>query len=403
MHILIVCPLSSADPDMAPDAMSSAVPTDERTSTISIVWELPGESASTSLPVVAENIRVKEMQNVGNVGVGSDSAGFLQIIAALPPSLRNLDRHFLQLLVQDEANVTFILNDEGEVDQGRLELLRLKLVPEMQSLGRDRDDRGQFYDQYPPPQDFNGNQPPHFRDPPQFRDAHGGSGSNMHMQGGDNVYNPNDMVGNDRQNAGPGARKRTRFSGRDDAPIIGQDQGQFHENNPHHFREQGGHQDQGPYSSEDHQNKQQFDGRQQFDQNQQSQDMYDDRSGGSDQRRRDDAAMQQKKFPTTKAAASCRFFNTRKGCQFGDKCPFGHFIEDLPPPGARGPGQDRGPGPDRSGPGPDRSGPGSGSGPSHSPGNGRDKFNGPRYDRKDGGERRQSPGGKQSGRGSSRR
>eukprot|EP00596_Hydrurales_sp_CCMP1899_P005023 CAMPEP_0119055670 /NCGR_PEP_ID=MMETSP1177-20130426/75865_1 /TAXON_ID=2985 /ORGANISM="Ochromonas sp, Strain CCMP1899" /LENGTH=732 /DNA_ID=CAMNT_0007036267 /DNA_START=870 /DNA_END=3068 /DNA_ORIENTATION=+ len=381
--------LIPADPDMAPDAMSNAIPTEECSPTITVIWELPGEIASTSLPLVAEHIRVENMQNAGNVGVGGDNNGFLQIIAALPPSLRNLDRHFLQLLVQDEANVTFILNDKGEVDQGRLELLRIKLTPEMHPSGKDRDDRGQYYDQYPPPPEFNSfrDTPPQFRDPPQYPGA-------SNTQGGEKMYNPNDVVGNDRQNSGPGARKRSRFSGRDDAPIAGQDQVQFHENNPHHFREQGGHQDQGSYNSEEmHQNQQQFDGRQQFDQNQQSQDMYDDRSGGSDQRRRDDAAMQQKKFPTTKAAASCRFFNTRKGCQFGDKCPFGHFIEDIPPPASRG----SGPGPDRS------SGPGSGSGPSHSPGSGgRDRFNSTRGDRKEGGSR-QSPGGKQSGRGSNRR
>ena len=36
------------------------------------------------------------------------------------------------------------------------------------------------------------------------------------------------------------------------------------------------------------------------------------------------------KFPSTKAATPCRFFNTVKGCQFGDKCPFGHFLGSAP-------------------------------------------------------------------------
>jgi len=36
------------------------------------------------------------------------------------------------------------------------------------------------------------------------------------------------------------------------------------------------------------------------------------------------------KFPSTKAATPCRFFNTVKGCQFGDKCPFGHFLGAAP-------------------------------------------------------------------------
>jgi hypothetical protein len=37
-------------------------------------------------------------------------------------------------------------------------------------------------------------------------------------------------------------------------------------------------------------------------------------------------AQKQFKYPT-KAATPCRFFNTPKGCQFGDKCAFGHFRE----------------------------------------------------------------------------
>jgi hypothetical protein len=38
------------------------------------------------------------------------------------------------------------------------------------------------------------------------------------------------------------------------------------------------------------------------------------------------AAAKVFKYPT-KAATPCRFFNTPKGCQFGDKCAFGHFRE----------------------------------------------------------------------------
>jgi len=36
------------------------------------------------------------------------------------------------------------------------------------------------------------------------------------------------------------------------------------------------------------------------------------------------------KFPSAKASVPCRFFNTRKGCQFGDKCEFGHFVGVVP-------------------------------------------------------------------------
>lgn len=45
----------------------------------------------------------------------------------------------------------------------------------------------------------------------------------------------------------------------------------------------------------------------------------------------------------TKAATPCRFFNTPKGCQFGDKCAFGHFRDDEPdsPPPSFGRDRDR--------------------------------------------------------------
>ena len=45
-------------------------------------------------------------------------------------------------------------------------------------------------------------------------------------------------------------------------------------------------------------------------------------------------AAPQGRFPTTKAATACRFFNTPKGCQFGDKCSFGHFLPNDAPPRA---------------------------------------------------------------------
>lgn len=86
--------------------------------------------------------------------------------------------------------------------------------------------------------------------------------------------------------------------------------------------------------------------------------------------RRNTGAPQQR-FSSTKAATPCRFFNTAKGCQFGDKCSFGHFLppSDLPPVGAmdvyqpdNGPLSDRasrwGSAPAATGPGTRRFGPG---------------------------------------------
>jgi len=64
-------------------------------------------------------------------------------------------------------------------------------------------------------------------------------------------------------------------------------------------------------------------------------------SGGQVQRPKNGGKgfVRPNKFPSAKASVPCRFFNTRKGCQFGDKCEFGHFVgvaagsgPILPPP-----------------------------------------------------------------------
>lgn len=57
---------------------------------------------------------------------------------------------------------------------------------------------------------------------------------------------------------------------------------------------------------------------------------------GQPPQRKKVGAAKQSRFPSAKAAVPCRFFNTRKGCQFGDKCDFGHFsagaVPNLPGP-----------------------------------------------------------------------
>jgi hypothetical protein len=154
------------------------------------------------------------------------------------------------------------------------------------------------------------------------------------------------------------ARKRIRFNESSDAfpPLLNQGQGPMGpgQGAPDPYRDQGYNDDQsnryeqmdcnGPGNKRDNNNNQ----------------------------RRNDA---QNKFPSTKSAVSCRFFNTSKGCQFGDKCPFGHFLEEgagvmvgsTSNPSGPGPGSGLGP---SGGPGP-----GSGPGPSGGRGQGINQFN----------------------------
>lgn len=85
-------------------------------------------------------------------------------------------------------------------------------------------------------------------------------------------------------------------------------------------------------------------------------------------------APAQSRFTSTKAATPCRFFNTAKGCQFGDKCSFGHFLppSDLPPAGPMDVYM-----PPDAGPHQDRSSRWGGGGPSAGPGGPGRRFSGP--------------------------
>ena len=352
-----------------------------------ITWELPGEAAAQ--PAVNMVVVGSGQDADSSSSASSANDEFSQLISTLPVALRDLDRHFLQLIVQDEANVAFILNSVGEVDRSRIELLRQKLMPDASLPGndrerdrdrdrdrerdrgndrdrerdrdrdrnrerdrergsdrdrdRDRHDRAGYYDPEHS-QDFKGNGNGSY--PPNFNWGRPGNGVQSSGPGSQDGFPPRDT--DNRQQTGPGARKRSRFSGREDQPpphTDGPGQGQGQGQGPFQDPMMPGHQ---PYRDQDSGPYIPFD-RQGFDQ---PPDMDRDR-------RRDlpiDPALE-KKFPTSKAAASCRFYNTRKGCQYGDKCSFGHFVEDatVPLDGVRG----QGPGPvvPRDVPGP-RDGPG---------------------------------------------
>jgi hypothetical protein len=143
-------------------------------------------------------------------------------------------------------------------------------------------------------------------------------GQGGYTQDPNNGNNYNNMGNNFSQAEDEAARKRIRFNESSEAfpPLLNQGQ---RDNGPmgpgqggqDPYREQGG------YVGEDQQSNRY----EQMDSN-----GMGNRDNSNSNQRRNDA---QNKFPTTKSAVSCRFFNTSKGCQFGDKCPFGHFLEEA--------------------------------------------------------------------------
>ena len=396
------------DPDLAPGILTNSLGANENILPKNIIWEVPGQvsslTADISQPVInianinsdiiEQNIPSQTGQNNinNNVNFGDE---FSQLIATLPHALRNLDPQFLQLIVQNEDNVAFILDSNGEVDQNRIELLRSRLLPNMNDLGnnigrerergreRGRGDMGGDYDQsnahyrgnnggnngingftpYVPPPQYNGDR------------INVDSGSNLGLLQGQGHGQENYSRDTNRQHHnGPGARKRSRFSDREittppQGPGPGfQDLSQ--QSLPYHNHTV----DLQPYvPTEMHQINPM---------DRHLQDNYDrerdnDNLGMERSRSRGEA---EQKFPTTKSAVSCRFFNTRKGCQFGDKCPFGHFMEETPPPV-------------------ENRKYGSGSGPSSSNnGSGRDGFYGSGTRGSGQGGSRSSPGGKRNDR-----
>ena len=335
--------------------------------TKSIIWDVPGQVMLVPQQVLQPVINIVDgnsdvigqvipsqrvMSDVNTAGNTGDE--FSQLIATLPHALRNLDPHFLQLIVQNEENVAFILNSDGEVDQSRIELLRSRLLPNMNDVGnnnigrdreRDRDrergrgDMGGDYDHSNP--HYRGNNGGNngnnrftpYAPPPQYNgdridpDIGSSPGSSQGQGQGQEIY-PRDP--SRQQHNGPGARKRSRFSDREVAsPIQGPGPGPgFQDLNQQNqpYRDQIV--DLGPYIPVDIHQINPID-RHQQDNYERDRDREIDMQGMDRSRGRGEA---EQKFPTTKSAVSCRFFNTRKGCQFGDKCPFGHFMEETPPP-----------------------------------------------------------------------
>jgi hypothetical protein len=206
-----------------------------------------------------------------------DDAAIIAIIPKLPYGLQMLDIHALRILIQDPALLQSVLRLDGQVNEVALSAF-------LRGLGADAlHGRGHF----------GGNGAPSYPDAGPRRSRWGGGDPlpGDAMRGGVDPYSrpapaqyefdyDYDPYGAPRASGGFGDRPPAQNWGGDylDQPPRGPDLG-------------------GPPRS---------------------------------------SLAGQKRFPTTKASTPCRFFNTPKGCQFGDKCSFGHFLgvrslAEMPP------------------------------------------------------------------------
>jgi len=339
-----------------------------------IPWYQPGTEPS---PLEAEefSLRARERQGQGMIAAGGGGAAadhvttqqpfnpeYAAIIAQLPPSLQQLGVETIQMIVQDPALLQSIMRPDGTVDEHRLSILQQHSRSNSSYLPYPHSQQSllppqlqHYQQQQPQPQQQapfghplgagagggGGMRSSRFSQP-----AGGGSGigsgsmgvggpavaldafqahaqavllSGSAAAGGRPAGGPGPGPGGGPGGGGGGRRSQSRWTGGgggDDIHVshsMNMNMNMNMNNNNHN-------------NNHNHSNPAVVAG-----------------GGGGGVGGR---------FPTTKAATPCRFFNTSKGCQNGDKCPFGHFLPDngagnmnaRGPGGGGGPGRGRGPG-----------------------------------------------------------
>ena len=241
---------------------------------------------------------------------------FSQIIAQLPPALRNIEPQLLQILVQDEGHIAFILNPvTGDVDPTKLDILRHQLLGSgsMNSQAYSSSASSSMGGMYQN----------HHRS---------SSSSNMYSNGGNGGGNGNmSMRGGQAQ--GQGLAPSDRYGG---GPMGFDRGGRDHENSwemghsrdrerdrdrPDQRDNRGGDTSRGDNRLGD---------RERASEREREQREREQRERDREREREREREKDSRLAPGhgTKASTPCKFFNTRSGCRFGDLCPFGHFKGD---------------------------------------------------------------------------
>ena len=245
---------------------------------------------------------------------------FSQIISQLPPALRNIEPQLLQILVQDEGHIAYILNPmTGEVDPTKLDILRHQLL----GSGGGGNMNHQGYSS----------------------SASSSMGGGMYQQqrtsSSSNMYSNNNMSMRGGSASGQGLSSSDRYGGNSSMGFDRGGNGRDHENSwdMGHPSSRDRDRDRDRDRSSDQRDSNHRGG---GETNSRGDNRLSDRERANErereQRERDNRERERErdKAPDgrlapghgTKASTPCKFFNTRPGCRFGDLCPFGHFKGD---------------------------------------------------------------------------
>ena len=241
---------------------------------------------------------------------------FSQIIAQLPPALRNIEPQLLQILVQDEGHIAFILNPmTGEVDPTKLDILRHQLLGSgsVNSQAYSSSASSSMGGMYQHRSSSSSNM--------YANSTNGGGNVNMPMRGG--------------QAPGQGLSLSDRYGG--GVPMGGYDRGgRDHDSNNWEMGNNQRDRERGERDRPDQRDNRGGDtsrgDNRLGDRERASEREREQRERGEretrDRERERDKDSRLAAGHGTKASTPCKFFNTRPGCRFGDLCPFGHFKGD---------------------------------------------------------------------------
>ncbi|CAK9253182.1 unnamed protein product [Sphagnum jensenii] len=219
------------------------------------------------------------------------------VLQSLPLSLQALEPEILMLLRQDETNIVAILNDDGTVNDWKLNQLRESIrAPNLAASGYRGEnlyiDRAAYQNRYD--------------------DANMGAHLRSHQQSYSDV----------RNDYAP-QRTRTRFSAPINHPNVSSiPYGDFSRNTQNDTSYSNRPLDSGWIPSALSNEPSYLDNNISYNSNSLKSSLNSHEFSVDFE---SEEAKKKRKFPSTKASTPCRFYNTPKGCQFGDKCAFGHF------------------------------------------------------------------------------
>jgi hypothetical protein len=291
-----------------------------------------------------------------------------EVINALPECLRGLEPELLVLLVQDENNIMAILNEDGTVNSFKVDLMRAKLLPLTNTNQVQQQQYNMQNMNYFPnggninnPQQFFGNINMNNNSTGNYQFNQSGGGGSMQREGGgrssrftsasshglDGLYNSNIQMNVHPQGQGQlgvnsfASTYNSSNKSIDLSFVPPHAQGEYMSFPAPSLKQQRpGANSAGGVKSIRQQSTMSDDvisgggGSSRFSRYSRPDDSVTVGSGGIGGNNSSGGNFSRRPTPAfdrnaPKSATQCRFFSSFKGCQFGDKCAFGHF-QDAP-------------------------------------------------------------------------